>query len=224
MVKEGIENIVFSSTCAVYGEAKYVPVDENHPTQPVNPYGESKLMAEKIIQWYGKLKGVRYIILRYFNVCGASRDGLIGDSKKPPKLLVQNAVKGALGIAPFYLTCPKVETKDKTPIRDYIDVLDLNHAHLLALEHLLKKGESEIINLGTGKGSSVLQIINAVQDVTGKKFKLHRTSPRQGEYAVMIASNKKAKKVLNWSPKRTLQDSIKAVVKWCTLHPQGWKR
>lgn len=223
LIKYQVKNIVFSSTCAVYGEAKYVPVDENHPTQPTNPYGESKRMAEEIIKWYGKLKGLNYVILRYFNVCGASDDGLIGDSKKPSTLLVQNTVRGALGIKPFYLTCPKVATPDKTSIRDYINVVDLNEGHFKALEYLLGGGKNEVINLGTGTGNSVLEIVNKVWEVTSVKFKLQKTTPRQGEYAVMIASIDKAGKILKWKPKRTIEDSIKSLVLWYKNHPHGWQ-
>jgi UDP-glucose 4-epimerase len=223
MLKFGVKNIVFSSTCAVYGEAEYTPVDEKHPTNPKNPYGESKRMVEKMIEWFGKLKGINYFILRYFNVCGASDDGLIGDSKKPSTLLVQNAVRGALGIEPFYLTCPQVYTPDKTPIRDYINVVDLNEAHLLAVEKLLSANYQEIINLGTGNGNSVLEIVKKVQDVTGVKFNIEKTKPRQGEYAKMIASIEKAKKILCWEPKRKIEDSVKSLVLWYKKHPQGWK-
>jgi UDP-glucose 4-epimerase len=223
MLKFGVKNIVFSSTCAVYGEASYIPVDEKHPTNPKNPYGESKRMVEKMIEWFGKLQGLNYFILRYFNVCGAADDGLVGDSKKPSTLLVQNAVRGALGIEPFYLTCPQVDTPDKTPIRDYINVVDLNEAHLLAVEKLLSANYQEIINLGTGNGNSVLEIVKKVREVTGVKFNLEKTQPRQGEYAKMIASIEKAKKILGWEPKRKIEDSVKSLVLWYKKHPQGWK-
>ncbi len=218
-----ISNLVFSSTAAVYGEAKSVPLDEKHPTEPINVYGESKLMAEKIIEWFGKLKRMQYCILRYFNVCGAFDDGLIGDAKKPSSLLVQNAVRGALGIEPFYLTCPEVATPDKTPIRDYINVLDLNEAHEAALNYLLQGGKSEIVNLGTGMGSSVLEIVNKVQEVTNTKFKIQKTVPRKGDPVKLIASIEKAKKVLGWQPKRTIEDSVKSLVVWYKNHPNGWE-
>lgn len=224
MLRYNVKKIVFSSTCAVYGEARYLPVDEKHPTNPINPYGESKLMTEKMIQWFGKLKDLKYVILRYFNVCGASDDGLIGDSKRPSTLLVQNAVRGALGIEPFYLTCPKVETFDGTPIRDYVNVVDLNEGHLKAVNYLLKNGKSEVINLGTGKGNSVLEVINTVWQITGKKFPLKKTTPRKGEYAKMIADITKAKLILNWQPKHTLADSIKSLVLWYKNHPYGWEK
>ena len=223
MLENQVNKIVFSSTCAVYGEAEYVPVDEKHRTLPKNPYGESKRTVEKIMDWYGKLKDLHYVVLRYFNVCGASDDGVIGDSKKPSVLLVQNAVRGALGIEPFYLTCPEVETPDKTPIRDYVNVADLNEGHLSAIDYLLKGGNSEIINLGTGTGNSVLEVVNKVQEVTGNKINLQKTTPREGEYAKMIASIDKAKSVLNWTPKRTIEDTVRSLVTWYTAHPNGWE-
>ena len=224
MTLHRITNLVFSSTAAVYGEAKKIPVDEFHANEPVNVYGESKLMAEKIIEWYGKVKGLNYCILRYFNVCSASDDGLIGDSKKPSSLLVQNAVRGALDIAPFYLTCPEVDTPDKTPIRDYINVVDLNEAHFAALDYLINGGKSETINLGTGTGNSVLEIVNKVQEITGKKFEIKQTTPRKGDPARIVASIEKAKKVLGWEPKRTIADSVKALAKWYSTHPNGWDK
>lgn len=223
MIQFNVKRIVFSSTCAVYGETQYTPVDENHLTNPINPYGESKRMVEKIIEWYGKLLGLNYFILRYFNVCGASDDGSIGDSKKPSVLLVQNAVRGALGIEKFYLTCPKVDTSDGTPIRDYINVVDLNEAHLLAVEKLLKEDKIfEIVNLGTGTGNSVLEIVSMVEKITGKKLPRVFGEIRQGEYAKIYASIEKAKKVLSWRPKKTIEDSVKSLIAWYTKHPNGW--
>ncbi len=222
MLKHNIKNIVFSSTCAVYGEVHEIPVDEDHLTNPTNPYGESKKMVEEIIKWYGALVGLNYVILRYFNVCGASSDGLIGDSKKPSPHLVQNTVRAALGIDNFLLTCPKVNTPDKTPIRDYIDVVDLANAHIKAVDYLIADGKSEIINLGTGKGNSVLEIISAVQKATGIKFDIKKSSPREGEYSKIVASINKANKILNWQPQKKLEDSIKSLITWYKKYPQGW--
>ncbi len=217
-----IRRIIFSSTCAVYGEGRYFPIDEKHPLEPSSPYGVSKKMVEEIISWFGKLKNFSYFILRYFNVCGASDDALIGDSKKPSTLLVQNAIRGALKIEPFYLTCPEVDTPDKTPIRDYINVVDLNEAHLLAVEMLLKEKKQEIINLGTGTGYSVLEVINEVKNITGVKFEIKKALPRQGEDAKKISSIEKAEKILNWRPKRSLKDSVISLIKWYKNHPYGW--
>src|SRR3989338_2474174 len=209
--KHAINRLVFSSTCAVYGEAQYSPIDEKHPTNPKNPYGESKRMVEKILEWYAQTKGFSFVALRYFNVCGASDDGVIGDSKKPSVLLVQNAVRGALGIEPFYLTCPTVDTPDKTPIRDYINVVDLNEAHINAIEYLMKDGKSTTINLGTGTGNSVLEIVNEVQKETGSAFDLQKSEPRKGEYAKMVADIRLARSVLGWSPGRSMKQSISSL-------------
>ena len=223
MVEEKIDRLVFSSTCAVYGEAQYLPVDENHPLNPTNPYGESKLVAEKMIKWFGQIYGLRYAVLRYFNVAGAASDGLIGDSKKPSQLLVQNAVRGALGIEEFKLTCPKVETPDGTPIRDYINIEDLIEAHLAALKFLEEKKESQIFNLGTGRGNSVLEIVKTVQKVTGKSFPVKEGEARKGEYAQIYADNTKAKSLLSWEPKRSLEQTISSLVLWYQKHPRGWE-
>ncbi|CAN5162498.1 UDP-glucose 4-epimerase GalE [soil metagenome] len=224
VIKNDIHHIVFSSTCAVYGEAEYVPIDEQHPTNPANPYGESKRMAEIMLKWYSELKGLNHVILRYFNVCGATDDGTIGDGKKPSVHLMQNAVRGALGIEPFYLTCGKFDTTDGTPIRDYVNVVDLNEAHLKALEYLMNGGKSETINLGTGTGNSVLEIVNKVQELTGHKFDIQTSEARQGEYATMIAAIGKAEKVLGWKPQHTLQQSVESLVKWYKAHPHGWEK
>ncbi|MCX6733004.1 MAG: UDP-glucose 4-epimerase GalE [Candidatus Roizmanbacteria bacterium] len=224
MTDANVLKLVFSSTCAVYGEAQYMPIDEKHPLAPSQPYGASKQMVEELIEWYAQLKKLNYVILRYFNVCGATDDGLIGDSKKPSSLLMQNAVRGALNIEPFALTCPEVDTPDKTPIRDYVNVVDLNEAHLKALEHLMANKQSEIINLGTGAGNSVMEIINQVKKITGASFEVGKTTPREGDDAKKIADITKAKQVLGWVPKRSVADSVNALVKWYKVHPNGWDK
>lgn len=224
MLKHDVSQIIFSSTCAVYGEAQHVPIDENHPTNPTNPYGASKRLTEEIISWYGQLKDLHYVVLRYFNVCGASDDGLLGDAKKPSVHLMQNVVRGALGIEPFHLTCPEVDTPDKTPIRDYVNVVDLNNAHLLALDYLQKGGKNEIINLGTGVGNSVLEIVKAVEEKTGVSIPLKKAAARKGEYARMIASHKKAEELLGWKPTHSLSQSIDSLVTWYGHNPHGWSK
>jgi len=222
MKKAGVKNIIFSSTCATYGEAKYLPVDEKHPQDPANPYGESKLLTEKMLQWFGALHGFKYAILRYFNVCGAASDGLIGDSKKPSLLLLQNAVRGVMGIEPFFLTCPTVRTRDKTPIRDYIDVEDLVEAHFQAFEYLSREGKSQILNLGNGRGFSVKEIVSQVEKSFGVKMAKRKASARKGEYAEIYADPGKAKKILKWKPKKSLKDSIESLRKWYENKPTGY--
>jgi UDP-glucose 4-epimerase len=222
MTKYGVNKLVFSSTCAVYGQSQYVPLDEKHPYGPISPYGESKRMAEQVIEWYGKLKGLNYVMLRYFNICGASDDGLFGDSKHPSYHLMQNAVRGALGIEPFNLTCPEVDTPDKTPIRDYINVVDLSEAHLAAVKYLMDGGESNVFNLGTGTGNSVMEIVKKVEEITGVKIDIQKGTPRTGDPAKLIASIEKAQSILKWQPKRTIADSVNSLVTWYKKHPQGW--
>ncbi len=222
VVKENkIPNVIFSSTCAVYGESQYLPLDEDHPKNPTNPYGASKLMAETEIKWMANVYGFKYLILRYFNVCGASEDASIGDSKRPSVLLVQNAVRGALGIEKFEITCPEVDTPDKTPIRDYIDVNDLIDAHYKGFEYL-QNGESTEINLGTGKGTSVEEILKEVESVTGVNIQRTKGTARKGEYAKVFASNARAKSLLNWSHQRTIRDSILSLHKWYSSRPNGY--
>jgi UDP-glucose 4-epimerase len=220
-----VGRIVFSSTCAVYGDAQYVPVDEQHPRNPCNPYGESKRMVEQILEAAREGMGLSYMALRYFNVCGASDDGLIGDSKKPSLLLVQNAVRGALGIEPFFLTCPTVDTPDGTPIRDYINICDLADAHLRAAECLVREGTSAVLNLGTGTGSSVLEILCAVEQITGTALPRNSAATlRKGEYAKMVASHGAASHLLGWEPHRSVSDSVASLALWYTHHPHGWER
>ena len=224
MRKTNVKNIIFSSTCATYGETKYLPVDEAHPQDPANPYGESKMLVEKMLKWYGELHNFKYVILRYFNVCGAASDGLIGDSKKPSLLLMQNAVRGAMNIEPFFYTCPTVKTRDKTPIRDYIDVEDLVIAHFLAFSYLEKGGSSQILNLGNGRGFSVKEIVTEVEKVFGVKMAKKKGPARKGEYAEIFANPKKAQRILQWKAKKTLRDSIESLKKWYERKPAGYGR
>jgi len=223
MDKYNINRIVFSSTSEVYGENKYLPMDEEHSLNPTNPYGLSKKMIEDVIIQYAKWKSLKYVIFRYFNVTGACDDGFVGDSKKPSVLLVQNAVRGALGIEEFKLTCPTVETRDGTPVRDYVNVMDLIDAHILGLDYLNKGGKSDVFNLGTEKGYSVKEIISQVQDLTGVRFEVGKGEIRQGEPAEKYAKADKAKKILGWKPSRGIKESVESLVKWYKNHPNGWQ-
>ncbi|MFC1722463.1 UDP-glucose 4-epimerase GalE [Patescibacteria group bacterium] len=223
MVENNVNNLVFSSTCAVYGESQYLPIDEKHPTKPTNPYGESKCMVEKMLVNYSKAYGLNNVILRYFNVCGAADDGNIGDAKNPSVHLMQNAVRGALNIEPFKLTYPEVDTKDLSPIRDYIDVQDLIDAHFKAFEYLTKGGKSNTFNLGTGKGNSVLEIVEKVEEKLKVDLPRETGQKREGEYAAVYADFKKAKEILNWEPKRNLEDSVNSLVTWYENHPKGYE-
>jgi len=219
-----VKKMVFSSSCTVYGNAQYLPIDENHPiADPVTPYGVSKSICEKILSLYSKTSDLKVVFLRYFNVCGASDDGSIGDSKNPSFHLVQNAVRGALQIAPFELDYAPVDTPDGSPIRDYVNVVDLGLAHLKAVEYLERGGTSEAINIGTGTGNSVLEIIVEIKKLSGVDFPVHASSMRRADEAdKMVADIKKAAKLLNWKPQRSLSQSVQSLMIWYTAHPRGW--
>jgi UDP-glucose 4-epimerase len=224
MREADVRHIIFSSTCAVYGEAETLPVDESHPLHPANPYGASKLAAEDLIRQASKEYEFHSVIFRYFNVCGASSDGLIGDSKKPSQLLVQNAVRGAMGIEPFAYTCGDVDTPDRTPIRDYIDVEDLARAHFLGYEYLMADGVSEIFNLGNGRGYSVKEIVSEVERQFGVTIeKKSQAEKRKGEYAQIYADLTKSRRILQFQPKKSLADSIESLRKWYAGHPDGYE-
>lgn len=224
MEKAGVTNIIFSSTCAVYGTITKLPVNEEHALSPITPYGLSKQLAEELIQMQARLQKLNYVIFRFFNICGADHEGIIGDSKKPSQLLMQNAVRGALNIASFSYTCAEVETPDKTPVRDYIDVEDLARAHEAACDYLLATKKSAIINLGNGQGYSVKQIIETVEKHLNVSIEKGQGTPRQGEMAAVYADTAKAVELLNWRPIKPLEQSIISLVKWYSEHPQGFKR
>lgn len=223
-VDHAVHKLIFSSSCTVYGNAQYTPIDEMHPiAEPASPYGMSKLLTEKLLTDYQRLSLVSSIFLRYFNVCGATDDGTLGDSKKPSFHLVQNTVRGALGIEPFALNYAKVNTPDESPIRDYTNVVDLADAHVRALEYLTRENKNDVFNLGTGTGNSVLEIIQEVKKLTGKDFPINESSERrQGEADKMIADITKAKSILGWEPKHTLAQSVESLIKWYEVHPNGW--
>ena len=179
-------------------------------------------MVERMVVWYGKIYKFKSIIFRYFNVCGADADGIIGDSKKPSQLLVQNAVRGAMGIEPFSYTCPVVDTHDNTPIRDYIDVEDLAMAHYLAFLYLQRGGKSEVLNLGNGRGYSVKEIVSEVERFFGLKIKKKKAKSRKGEYAKIFSNPKKAQKILKWRAQKEIAESIKGLKKWYEKFPNGY--
>ncbi len=224
MRKHSVKHMIYSSTSSVYGEVDDSPVKEDHTLNPVSPYGHSKVLSEGIINYYSRVHGMNSVIFRYFNVCGADDEGVIGDSKKPSQLLVQNCVRGALGLEPFQYTCSQVNTPDGTPIRDFIDVRDLADAHLAAMEYLLKGGTTQTMNLGTGSGYSVKEIVSKVEQILNVKIERGQGKARAGEYSASFADASKAKEVLGWTAKRSLGDSVTALVNWYKKHPKGYIR
>ncbi|MEI6913590.1 MAG: UDP-glucose 4-epimerase GalE [Armatimonadota bacterium] len=224
MLQHDCRRIVFSSTCAIFGEPVEIPISEEHPTNPTNPYGESKLFFEKVLKWYDQAYGLKSTCLRYFNAAGAHPSGEIGEDHTPERHLIPLAIGAATGNhAPLTIFGNDYPTPDGTCIRDYIHVSDLAQAHLLALEKMEKGDSSEAYNLGNGNGYSVLEVINAVKEVTGKDVPHKFGDRRAGDPARLIGSSKKAAQNLKWKPKYgDLQTIVETAWKWHQSHPRGY--
>ena len=215
MLENGVKKIVFSSTAATYGEPRYTPIDENHPQNPINPYGQTKLTIEKIMDDYDKAYDLRSVRLRYFNVAGADSEGRVGEWHEPETHLIPNILKSTFaGGKTFEMYGTDYNTKDGTCVRDYINVEDLADAHILALEYLNKGGETNFFNLGTNDGNSVKDVFRTCEIVTGKKIDLRTCPRRDGDPAVLVADNTKARRILHWQPKRDLTQSIQTAYDW----------
>lgn len=201
MQKAQVNKIVFSSTCASYGIPNIIPIPENHPQNPINTYGASKLMVERILTDFSEAYGLNSVIFRFFNAAGASPDGNLGEDHDPEPHLIPLVLYTALGkrdfISVFGIDYP---TPDGTCIRDYIHVEDLGNAHILGLKYLLNGGKSEIFNLGNGNGFSVKEVIETAEKITGKKIKIKYGDRREGDPPILIAGSKKARQMLNWQP------------------------
>ncbi len=209
MKEAGIKRIVFSSTCATYGNPVQVPMSESHPQQPINPYGMSKLMVERILQDFSSAFGFQVALLRYFNASGADAEGQIGENHDPETHLIPLALKVASDQLPVLTVFGNdYPTPDGTCIRDYIHVADLASAHLLALKYLEKSGGCTAFNLGIGKGFTVKEVIASVERVTGKKLNIRQGARRPGDPPSLVADSSKAQKELGWRPQFTEIDRI----------------
>ncbi len=213
MLEFGVKKIVFSSTAATYGEPVYTPIDEKHPQQPINPYGNSKLMVEKIMDDYDKAYGLKSVRLRYFNVAGADSKARIGEWHEPETHLIPNVLK-AKEDKVFKMFGTDYDTIDGTCVRDYINVEDLAQAHIKALEYLNDGGKTNFFNLGTTEGNSVKEVFTACEEVKGTTIPLEICPRRGGDPATLVADNKKAKEVLGWIPQHDLKDCIKSAYEW----------
>ena len=215
MLESNVKKIVFSSTAATYGEPEYIPIDENHPQKPINPYGQSKLMIEKIMDDYDKAYGLKSVRLRYFNVAGADSKTRIGEWHDPETHLIPNVLKSTFaGGKTFEMYGNDYNTKDGTCVRDYINIEDLISAHLLALDYLNNNGKTTYFNLGTNDGNTVKEVFNVCKKITNKRIEVKQMPRRDGDPASLIADNQKAKNILNWKPNRTLNESIKTAYEW----------
>ena len=224
MKNHGVDKIVFSSTAATYGEPEKQPIEETDRTDPTNPYGASKLAIEGMLKWCDRAYGIHDAALRYFNAAGSNPDAGIGEDHHPETHLIPIVLQAALGkrshVGIFGDDYP---TPDGTCIRDYIHVRDLVEAHLLALEHLERTGESGVFNLGSGDGFSVKEIVETARKVTGRAIPAQIEPRRAGDPSVLIASNAKAAQVLGWKPTRGLEQIIADAWAWHQSHPDGYE-
>jgi UDP-arabinose 4-epimerase len=226
----GINRIVFSSTCATYGYPERTPITEDHPQRPVNPYGESKLIIERVLSWYGRVYGLSWTALRYFNAAGADLDCEIGELHNPETHLIPRVIAAAHGDVPLLeIFGTDYETPDGTAVRDYIHVADLASAHVKALERLAKAGDVGAINLGTGRGHSIREVIDTVERLTQRKVPILECPRRAGDPDVLVADASLAARALGWVPDHSsLDEIVKTAWRWYgrvrSSDVQGWTR
>ena len=219
-----IKYIVFSSTAATYGIPEKMPIYEDDPQLPINPYGESKLMMEKIMRWADEAYGIKFVALRYFNVAGAKPDGSIGEDHHPETHLLPIVLQVAMGEREkLQIFGDDYNTPDGTNVRDYVHPFDLADAHILAVDYLRNGNESSAYNLGSSTGFSNLEIVKAAREVTGKEIPAEIAARRGGDPDTLIAASEKARKVLGWKPEfDDIHKIIETAWKWHTTHPQGY--
>ena len=223
MARHHVDRLVFSSTAAVYGEPERVPISEDDPKNPTNPYGESKLIMERMMRWAGEACGIRWVSLRYFNVGGALADGHIGEDHHPESHLIPLILQVPLGrrshISIFGNDYP---TRDGSCIRDYLHVMDLADAHIRALDYLKDGGRPLVCNLGNGQGFSVFEMVEAARKVTGHPVPAKVEGRRAGDPALLVASSDRARTVLGWQPEAGIEEIIASAWNWHVQHPQGF--
>lgn len=213
--ESGVQYVVFSSSCATYGIPESLPICEEHPQRPINPYGESKLMGERLLHWFGECYGLRWVALRYFNAAGADPDGELGEMHNPETHLIPLVIGAALGShPPVQVFGTDYSTVDGTAIRDYVHVSDLALAHVKALEYLQRGGASDVFNLGTGTGYSVGQVIEMVERVGGRSVPYIKAPRRLGDPPELVANPVKASQVLGWKAKWNLEDIVQTAWRW----------
>ncbi|WP_159950613.1 UDP-glucose 4-epimerase GalE [Rhizobium sp. 18065] len=215
LMEADIRAFVFSSTCATYGRPERLPLDETHPQNPINPYGRTKHIVEQALRDFDLCDRMRSVMLRYFNAAGADFEGRIGEWHTPETHAIPLAIEVALGRRPhFSIFGEDYDTRDGTCIRDYIHVNDLADAHVRAVEYLLNGGETVDINLGTGTGTTVKELISAIESVSGRPMPVVKTERRAGDPPMLVAGNGKAENVLGWKPKHDINDIIRSAWNW----------
>jgi len=211
----GVKAFVFSSTCATYGLPQSVPLDESHQQVPINPYGRTKYIVEQALADYDQYKGLRSVVLRYFNAAGADFEGRIGEWHTPETHAIPLAIDAALGRRQgFKVFGSDYDTRDGTCVRDYIHVLDLADAHVRAVEYLLRGGDSVALNLGTGTGTTVKELLGTIETVSNRPFPVEYVGRREGDSTTLVANNDKARDILGWSPQYDLTEIIQSAWNW----------
>jgi UDP-glucose 4-epimerase len=215
----GIDKIVFSSTCATYGAPSSIPMNETHAQSPLNPYGRSKLIVEQILQDLDRYQGLRSCILRYFNAAGADPECRIGEWHTPETHAIPIAMDAAMGRRPYFQVLgTDYDTRDGSCVRDFVHVLDLADAHTRAIEHLLNNGTSQALNLGTGHGTTVKELLETVRNVVGKSFDVRFGPRREGDSPALVADNDLARRTIGWSPRHDLRSIIDTAWNWHSNH------
>jgi UDP-glucose 4-epimerase len=223
MLEVKVDKLIFSSTAGVYGNPERIPIRECDRKLPENPYGESKLMVEKILEWYDRIHQLRSITIRYFNAAGAKLDGTMGEAHQPESHLIPNVIKASLNDREFKLFGGDYPTKDGTCVRDYIHVLDLASAHILAVEALNQGHKSDIYNAGTGNGYSNLEVVEMVKKVSGKDLKVSIESSRPGDANELVADSSKFQKEFKFKHKYSdLETIVSSAYKWHSQNPKGY--
>ena len=224
VMDHGPGSLVFSSSAAVYGEPDRLPIEEDTALQPTSVYGETKKVMEDLMGWCSRAGGLRYVALRYFNACGAHPNGRIGEAHQPESHLIPLVFQAASGQRPFVnIYGTDYPTRDGSCVRDYIHVMDLAEAHILAARYLLAGGTSDVLNLGSDEGYTVNEVIAKARQVTGEVIETKETSPRAGDPARLVASSRKARRLLGWEPQMSdLQTILTTAWNWHRTHPQGY--
>jgi UDP-glucose 4-epimerase len=222
LITARVKRLVFSSTCATYGEPKEIPISESHPQQPTNPYGWSKFMMERVMENYDHAYGLRSVALRYFNAAGATSEH--GEDHHPETHIIPNVIRVALGQLPYVSVFGSdYDTADGTAVRDYIHVSDLAAAHIAALEYLREGNKSTAVNLGTGRGYSVMEVVECARQVTGRQIEIKQEPRRPGDPSRLVANHQKAREVLGWQPAfENLEKTIGSAWDWHLSHPTGY--
>lgn len=224
MIKHKVGSIVFSSSAGVYGNPEKLPITEEMKRNPVNPYGETKYMIERMLEWLDKSHGIKFASIRYFNAAGASLDGSIGEDHPEESHLIPEALKAAIEGKEFTVFGNDYDTPDGTNVRDYIHVLDLTETHTIALEKLLGGAKSDFFNAGVGKGYSNKEVMAEIVRVTGLDFSVKYGKRREGDADELVSSNEKIKKEFSWEPKYGLKEIIESAYKWHKSHPKGYTK